>query len=69
MSESPLFEYSRKTSIDAHLLETVKPAWVKVAESEMRLGFMDKMYRKKLSIKELENYAKAQNAELRTEEM
>ena len=51
------------------MLDTLKPVWIKVAESEMRLGWMEKMFRRKLCVRELELFASAQNDQLRTQEM
>ena len=50
------------------LLETVRPVWTKVTESEQRLSWMKSMIDKKLIVRDLDAYAKRIGLQLRSEE-
>ena len=62
-------ETDQKTSLKGPLLGITKPSWIKAADSEMRLAWLKTMYEKKLCVRNIESYAKALSAELRTDEM
>ena len=51
------------------LLGIIRPAWRKVLESETRLDWLERMVKKKLIVRDIEAYAKAQGEMLRSEEM
>ena len=49
------------------LLGAVKPAWIKVQESEARLKWLKSMVERKLVVRNIESFALAENERLRTE--
>ena len=50
------------------LLETARPVWTKVCESERRSAWMKSMVDRKLIVRELDAYARKIGAQLRSEE-
>ena len=57
------------TSREGTLLGAVLPVWLKVTESEQRLMWLERMVRRGICVREIENYAKSQHAKLRSEEL
>ena len=56
------------TSWEGPLLGVVRPAWVKVLESEQRISWLTKMVQKGLCVRDIEAYVKLEHEKLRSEQ-
>ena len=66
---SRLFSYIESTQKGGPLLGIARPIWLKVTESERRIAWMCEMLRKKLIVKDIENFVNTLNEKLRTDSM
>ena len=56
------------TSWEGKLLGVVRPAWLKVTESEQRVTWLTKMVKRDLCVKDIEAYVKLEHDKLRSEQ-
>ena len=58
-----LYSSTYKTLRRGDMLGIIRPYWIKVAESEQRLAWLQTMVQRELVVRDLESFAKALNAE------
>ena len=63
------FSPTYKTLRRGDMLSIIRPYWIKVAESEQRLAWLQTMVQRELVVRDLESFAKAINGRLRSEEL
>ena len=51
------------------MLGIIRPYWMKVAEAEQRLAWLQTMIRRELVVRDLESFARNINEQLRSEEL
>ena len=64
-----LYSLTYKTLRRGDMLGIIRPYWIKVAESEQQLAWLQTMVQRELVVRDLESFAKAINGRLRSEEL